>query len=85
MNTAVPSATDWRARAARQSRLAFGQALLEIGERDPKSAVISADTQDLLGIRGWIERFPDRFVELGIAEQNAIGVASGMATTGMHP
>jgi transketolase len=85
VNTAVPTAPDWRARAARQSRLAFGQALLEIGERDPKSAVISADTQDLLGIRGWIERFPDRFVELGIAEQNAIGVASGMATTGMHP
>jgi transketolase len=47
--------------------------------------VVSADTQDLLGIRTWIERHPDRFVELGIAEQNAIGAASGMATTGLHP
>lgn len=85
MNTAVPSAPEWRTKAANQSRLAFGQALLEIGVRDPRSAVISADTQDLLGIRTWIERFGNRFVELGIAEQNAIGVASGMATTGMHP
>jgi transketolase len=85
MNAAVPSAPEWRTKAANQSRLAFGQALLEIGARDPKSAVISADTQDLLGIRTWIERFGSRFVELGIAEQNAIGVASGMATTGMHP
>lgn len=85
MNTAVPSAPEWRTKSANQSRLAFGQALLEIGARDPRSAVISADTQDLLGIRTWIERFGNRFVELGIAEQNAIGVASGMATTGMHP
>src|SRR6185503_4419155 len=33
----------------------------------------------------YIERYGSRFVELGIAEQNAIGAASGMATTGLHP
>ena len=47
--------------------------------------VVSADTQDLLGIRPFIERFRDRFIELGIAEQNVIGAASGLATTGLHP
>ena len=79
------STTDWRERSANQTRLAFGQALLEIGEREPRSVVLSVDTQDLIGIRSWIEKFPERFTELGIAEQNAIGVASGLATTGLRP
>jgi transketolase len=85
VNSAVSGVQDWRSRCANQTRLAFGQALLEIGARDPRAVVVSADTQDLLGIRAWVERHPDRFVELGIAEQNAIGAASGMATTGLHP
>ena len=76
-------ANDWRAKAANQTRLAFGQALLELGAREPRTVVVSVDTQDLLGIRTYIERFPERFIELGIAEQNAIGVASGLATTGL--
>ena len=79
------NAPDWRARAANQTRLAFGQALLELGARDSSTVVISADTQDLLGIRPYIETFRERFVEVGIAEQNAIGIAAGLATTGMHP
>ena len=75
----------WRAKSANQTRLAFGQALLEIGAREPRAVVVSADTQDLLGIRPYIERFPERFIELGIAEQNVIGAAAGMATTGLRP
>ena len=83
MNAFTPP--DWRAHAANQTRLAFGQALLELGARDAKTVVVSADTQDLLGIRPYIERYRERFIELGIAEQNAIGAASGLATTGLHP
>lgn len=75
---------DWRAQSANQSRLAFGQALLEVARRDPRAVVISADTQDLLGLRPYIAGYPERFVEVGIAEQNMIGVASGLATTGLH-
>lgn len=85
MTPATLAPADWRTRAANQTRLAFGQALLELGAREPRSVVVSVDTQDLLGIRPWIERFGDRFIELGIAEQNAIGVASGLATTGLRP
>ena len=76
---------EWRTKAANQTRLAFGQALLEIGAREPRAVVLSADTQDLLGVRPWIERFRERFIEMGIAEQNVIGAASGLATTGMRP
>jgi len=79
------NAPDWRARAANQTRLAFGQALLELGARDSTTVVVSADTQDLLGIRPYIGKYRERFVEVGIAEQNAIGIAAGLATTGLHP
>ncbi|HVQ76135.1 MAG TPA: transketolase C-terminal domain-containing protein [Candidatus Binatia bacterium] len=85
MTAAVQAPADWRARSARQTRLAFGQALLEVAARDPRAVVVSADTQDLLGIRPYVERYRARFVEVGIAEQNAIGVAAGMATTGLRP
>jgi transketolase len=83
MSAASPA--QWRAKSDNQTRLAFGQALLEIGAREQRAVVLSADTQDLLGIRPWIASYPKRFIELGIAEQNAIGVASGLATTGLRP
>lgn len=79
------SSTEWRERSTNQTRLAFGQALQEIGARESRSVVLSVDTQDLLGIRPWIAKYPERFIELGIAEQNVIGVASGLATTGLRP
>src|SRR5438132_6007655 len=81
---ATTQAHDWRAQAANQTRLAFGQALLEVAARDSKAVVLSADTQDLLGLRPYMARSPERFVEVGIAEQNAMGIASGLATTGLH-
>src|SRR5262244_2473449 len=84
MATTTVQTHDWRAQAANQTRLAFGQALLEVAARDSKAVVLSADTQDLLGIRPYMARYPERFVEVGIAEQNAIGIASGLATTGLH-
>jgi transketolase len=77
--------TDWKAKSASQTRLAFGQALLALGAIDPEIVVLSADTQDLLGIREYIELYPDRFMELGIAEQDKIGVAAGLATVGLKP
>jgi len=78
MNAPDSVQPEWRAKSANQTRLAYGQALLELAARESRTVVLSADTQDLLGIRTYIERHRDRFIELGIAEQNAIGVASGL-------
>ena len=68
-----------------QSRLAFGLAVTELAKRDARVVAISADTLDLIGLRGIIEDNPSRVVDVGIAEQNAMGVASGLATTGLRP
>jgi transketolase len=76
---------DWRTKSANQTRLAFGQALLQLAAIDPTVVTLSADTQDLLGIREYIELHPDRFVECGIAEQDKIGIAAGLATVGLKP
>ncbi|MBM3223265.1 MAG: transketolase family protein, partial [Candidatus Tectomicrobia bacterium] len=85
MSTApVAERPAWYAQATNQTRLAYGLALLDVAARDPRAVVLSADTQDLLGLRPYIARYPERFVEAGIAEQNVMGIASGLATTGLH-
>jgi transketolase len=76
---------DWVRLAADQSRLAFGLALSELAGRDERVVAVAADTLDFLGLRDFQERFPDRLIDVGIAEQNAMGVASGLATTGIRP
>jgi transketolase len=75
---------DWSA-MANQSRLAFGQAVTAMAESDESVVAISADTIDLMGLRPMMAASPERVIEAGIAEQNAMGMASGLATTGMRP
>jgi transketolase len=68
-----------------QSRLAFGLAVTHMAERDARVVAISADTTDLLGLRDMVAAMPERVIEVGIAEQNAMGIGCGLATTGMRP
>jgi transketolase len=76
---------EWARLAANQSRVAFGLAVVELASRDDRIVAVSADTLDFVGLRRFQERFPDRLIDVGIAEQNAMGVAAGLATTGMRP
>jgi len=71
--------------AANQSRVAFGLAVTAMAADDGNIVAISSDTLDLMGLRDFVAAYPDRLVEAGIAEQNAMGIASGLATTGMRP
>jgi transketolase len=68
-----------------QSRLAYGAAVTHMASEDNSVVAVSADTVDLMGLREMAQRWPERVIEAGIAEQNAMGIGSGLATTGMRP
>lgn len=67
------------------TRDGYGEALLELGEREPRVIVLDADLSRSTRTDWWMKRFPDRFLNVGIAEQNLIGIASGLASTGWVP
>ena len=75
----------WAKDAQNQSRLSFGLAVTSLAQKDEKIVAVSSDTIDLMGLREMMRLFPERILETGIAEQNAMGIASGLATTGMRP
>lgn len=63
----------------------YGKVLCEMGERYPDIVALSADLAKSTKIGMFGEKFPDRFFNVGIAEQNMFGVASGMAKMGFVP
>jgi len=67
------------------TRDAFGDTLLEIGENNKKIVVISCDLSGATKTKAFGEKFSERFFEVGIAEQNGIGIASGLAMEGFRP
>lgn len=73
-NTAKPKA----------SRQAFGEALAEFGEKHTHVVVLDADLAKSTKSEIFGKRFPERFFEMGIAEQNLVGVAAGMGLAGKN-
>jgi transketolase len=66
------------------TRQAFGQVLLQLAEENPKVVAIGADTTKSMGMGLMSEKYPDRVIDVGIAEQNMMAVAAGLAATGMQ-
>jgi transketolase len=66
-------------------RQAFGEALLELGERIPELVVLDADVSNSTQTVHFGKKFPDRFFNVGVAETNMVDMAAGMATCGLRP
>jgi len=67
------------------TRDAFGEALLELGRQNNDIVVLSGDLEDSTRAEYFKKEFPDRFFNLGIAEQDIIATAAGMSTLGLIP
>ena len=66
-------------------RKEFGKAVTELARDNDKIVVLSTDSGNSSGFGDYAKLYPDRYIELGIMEQGAIGVASGLATIGKIP
>ncbi|HZO90670.1 MAG TPA: transketolase C-terminal domain-containing protein [Chthonomonadaceae bacterium] len=72
-------------RASAVTAAPFGHALVAAAERNPRIVGLTADLGKYTDIHVFAERFPERFFQIGMAEQNLIGVAAGLARTGFIP
>lgn len=63
----------------------FGRSLVELAERDSKIVAITAAMPEGTGLTYFQEKFPDRFFDVGIAEQHAVTFAAGLASSGYKP
>ena len=67
------------------NRDGFGEGLKEAGEKNPLVVALSADLTESTRTNLFAEAFPERFVQVGVAEQNMASVASGLAAVGKIP
>ena len=66
-------------------RDAYGDALVKLGREDKRVVVLDADVCHHTCTQPFAEHFPERFFQMGVAEQNMMGVAAGLATSGFIP
>jgi transketolase len=66
-------------------RAGFGRGLLEAGRRDENVVAACADLTDSTKMNQFAEAFPDRFIEIGVAEQNLVTVGAGLAAMDKIP
>jgi transketolase len=64
---------------------AYGQALLELAQRHPELVVLDGDLAADCRVRAFEDRYPERFIENGIAEQDMVSMAGGLARQGLLP
>jgi len=67
------------------TRKGFGHGLLEAGKRDEHVVAVCADLTESTNMHFFAEAFPERFVQVGVAEQNLVTVGSGLAAMGKIP
>lgn len=85
LKVSVPLDSDAPGAAPLQYTDVFTQSMLEWGARDQRVVAITAAMPGPTGLLGFQARFPDRFLDVGIAEQHAVTAAAGMAMAGLRP
>jgi 1-deoxy-D-xylulose-5-phosphate synthase len=63
----------------------FGETMVELGQKERRLFAITAAMPEGTGLNGFAQKFPDRFRDVGIAEQHAVTFAAGLATEGFRP
>ncbi|MBM3470397.1 MAG: transketolase family protein [Armatimonadetes bacterium] len=74
-----------RTTASKATRDAYGEAIIEVARDNPRIVALTGDLRDSNRLEAFAADYPDRFFECGIAEQNMVGVAAGLATCGKIP
>ena len=69
----------------RPVRDGYGNALLKLGETNPNVLVLDADLSTSTRTNWFAEKFPERFIDVGIAEQNMVDIAAGLSLEGKIP
>lgn len=67
------------------TRTGYGQGVLDLALGDKNIVVLTADLAESTQVQDFAEKFPERFIECGVAEQNMMGVAAGLALYGKTP
>ncbi len=80
-NGILPS-SEWKLELTRK---AYGEMLVELGEKNPNIIVLDADLAESTYTKFFREKFPDRFIECGISEQDMMNTAAGLSTWGFIP
>ena len=70
---------------AKATRESFGETLLELAETNPNLVVLDADLSKSTMTQPFLKKYPERHIEVGIAEQNMVGMAAGLALAGKVP
>ncbi len=69
----------------KETRAGFGEGILEVGRKNPNVVALTADLLGSMKLNAFIKEFPNRFVQVGIAEANMMGIAAGMTIGGKIP
>lgn len=76
---------DYVVTGKKDTRSGFGVGILELGRKNPNVVALCADLAGSLKLDEFIKEFPERYVQVGVAEANMIGIAAGMTIGGKIP
>lgn len=81
----LPNWSDENSLTKKSIRAGWGEGIVQLARRNPDVVVLNADLPGSLKLEWFIHEFPDRYFQVGVAEQNMAGIATGMAHAGRIP